>query len=397
MALPSSAQQSGVPRILFLLFAAGWAANYFTALLPVLEQQGGYPSGSLEAAFGLYALGLLPSLLSGGVLADRFHARPITIIGAVVAIIGNLSIFLFDTPLGTTLARFLVGIGVGLSISAGNAWAGKARPQGGAALAGTVLTAGFATGPLLGGITSALVPPEASVLAPVTTTVALSSLSVALVATMRLGAETQAVRSATDAAAPLPRGTNRSLGPALWRAIPMALWVFSCITVPMVVLAGRIEADVVGPVSTGLIGFAALGTGAITQIIARRRQWGPRSGIVGTLFATTAFVLSGVFGDPATLTFALSCAILFGIAYGLCLRNGLMDIEKLAPLERRGLVGGIYYVATYLGFSLPYLLTMIEPAVGASIPLLVIAGLAAGTAVLRAVQLGREPSTGAEG
>lgn len=52
------------------LLSAGWATNHFAALVPVLEDFAHISRPGLDAAFGLYALGLLPSLLLGGGVSD---------------------------------------------------------------------------------------------------------------------------------------------------------------------------------------------------------------------------------------------------------------------------------------------------------------------------------------
>lgn len=51
---------------LVALLSAGWATNHFAAMLPVLAEVAHISKPGLDAAFGLYALGLLPSLLLGG-------------------------------------------------------------------------------------------------------------------------------------------------------------------------------------------------------------------------------------------------------------------------------------------------------------------------------------------
>ena len=77
------------------------------------------------------------------------------------------------------------------------------------------------------------------------------------------------------------------------------------------------------------------------------------------------------------------CALVLGTAYGLCLREGLLDLESLAPPASRGALTGIFYVGTYLGFGLPVLLVVIEPTMGPSLPLVILAAVAAVVAVVR--------------
>ncbi|NED59492.1 MFS transporter, partial [Streptomyces sp. SID10244] len=60
-----------------------------------------------------------------------------------------------------------------------------------------------------------------------------------------------------------------------------------------------------------------------------------------------------------------------------------------APRRSRGAVTGIFYVACYLGFGLPVLLTTIEPSVGIVAPMIVLAIVAAGASAARAIRLQR--------
>jgi len=81
--------------------------------------------------------------------------------------------------------------------------------------------------------------------------------------------------------------------------------------------------------------------------------------------------------------------LLLGTGYGLCLRAGLLDIERWAPAAARGTLTGLFYLATYSGFAVPVALAALEPVAGAVLPLLVLGGLAALVGVLRWARLAR--------
>lgn len=381
--------------LLFLLFSSGWAANHFVGLLPVLRAQSEYPTGSVEIAFGLYALGLLPGLLGGGALADRVHPRALTLTGATVAAIGNLCILLGQSPMTTVGGRFIVGLGVGLAISAGTAWMGRLDPRGGATTAGTMLTIGFGLGPFVSGLIAQLVPGDEMLIMPLALTVVLSSIAVTLVATLRTAAPVGVTApSAPPHETPEQRpgheqyrAKDRSgaVGPALWRSLPMALWVFTGVSTVTVVLAGRV--GVTGPLLAGVISLITFAIGALTQTLASRAGWGPRAGIVGALLAALGFALAALPGDSPGLSTLGVCSLVLGVSNGLCLRTGLLDLSTLAPPDRRGLVGGIFYVVTYFAFALPFVLEMVTPRLGDAPPFFALAGLALCTAALRAWQL----------
>ena len=135
--------------VTLLLFTAGWAANHFASVLVLIREQLDVSSVLVNGAFGIYALGLLPSLLAGGVLADRFGARMVVLTGGVLSALGNLSLLAFHDGPSLLVGRFIVGLGVGLVVSAGTAWAGRLRGASGVTLAGIILTAGFMMGPIV--------------------------------------------------------------------------------------------------------------------------------------------------------------------------------------------------------------------------------------------------------
>src|SRR6184192_3195961 len=53
-----------------VLLGTGWGSNQFTPMLLVYRQALGLGTGTLEAMFGFYALGLIPGLLIAGPLSD---------------------------------------------------------------------------------------------------------------------------------------------------------------------------------------------------------------------------------------------------------------------------------------------------------------------------------------
>ncbi|KRB80474.1 hypothetical protein ASE01_03155 [Nocardioides sp. Root190] len=383
--MPRPTRTGALPVVVLLLFVAGWATNHFAAIIPVLRYREGLSATVLAGAFGVYALGLLPGLLGGGALSDRVGRRPVVLVGSTVAAAGNLLMLCWHPAAGIYTGRLVVGVGVGLAMSAGTAWAADLGGRRGTTIAGTVLTAGFACGPLATGLVAQVVPSSVDLAAPFLITIALSVG--AILAALRLTPPTRATAPAGAPATTSTPGEQRSVGRALARSVPMALWVFSTVTVPLIVLAGRVGGEHNGPWLPGVAAALALGTGVAAQVIARRAEWGPRAGIAGALLAAVGFSLAAVVDASADVALFVVVAVVLGSAYGLCLRSGLVDVENLTPPAHRGITIGIYYVCTYLGFGLPVLLEALRGPVGTLTPLLVLSGLAVAAAVLRAAQL----------
>ncbi len=163
--------------------------------------------------------------------------------------------------------------------------------------------------------------------------------------------------------------------------------MFACVTVAFVTFPARVSSEYAGPALTGAAALLALGSGIVVQAAARRREWGPRAGTVGAVLAGLGFLLVGAGGAHPPLWLLPVAAPVLGVAYGLCLREGLLDLESLAPKTARGTLTGVFYVGTYLGFALPVLLVVLEPATGASLPLFALAVPAFVVAVVRARRL----------
>lgn len=367
----------GFISVLAVLLSTGWAANHFASLIPVLRVDEGLSHTVLDGVFGIYALGLLPGLLTGGAVSDRVGRAVVVLPGALIASLGTLILLLWHDAPGLMVGRLVVGIGAGLAIGAGTAWAADLRGRSGTVMAGVVLTSGFALGPLFSGLLAQFAA------FPLATPFVVSAvLSVGSVAAAAVWSRTPVpVEAATIT--PVPDGAERSVANALLWALPLAPWVFASATVSFVTMTARLGDRYSGPLLPGFAAALTLGAGILVQTAARHRNWGPQAGTTGAALAALGYCLVAVGGAHPALGLFIVCALVLGTAYGLCLREGLLDLESLAPPASRGALTGIFYVGTYLGFGLPVLLVVIEPTMGPSLPLVILAAVAAVVAVVR--------------
>lgn len=385
------------PNIVFasviaFLISAGWAANHFASVLVVLREDWEMSTLLVNSAYGIYALGLFPCLIAGGLVADRFGSRPAVLLGSTVAMLGNVVLMFWQQHTAVLLgARFVIGLGVGLVVSAGTAWAGRLRGASGTTLAGIFLTSGFMLGPIASGIIAHLVSGHYAIYIPYIASIVLSIAAIAY--SFRAGDvpnfhEVQ-VAPAHDAEeqAPAP-AIEKSTAKALFTAFPMGLWVFASMTSAVIVLAGRVgnhfESSAFMP---GVAAVVAFGSGLVIQALGRRFHFGPISGVIGAVCSATGFVLAALGGATPSLVVFVVAAVCLGLAYGLCLREGLLDVDTFSPPEKRGSVIGVYYVATYIGFGFPPLIEWLHGYVGPSLPYWVLASLALVSAVIRTVQI----------
>jgi len=370
----------GFISVLAVLLSTGWAANHFASLIPVLRVDEGLSHAVLDGVFGIYALGLLPGLLTGGALSDRVGRAEVVLPGALIASLGTVILLLWHDSPGLMVGRLVVGIGAGLAIGAGTAWAADLRGKSGTVMAGVVLTSGFALGPLFSGLLAQFAA------FPLATPFVVSAvLSVGSVAAAAVWSRTPApTKAATFTQVPdrAERSGTNVKGALLW-ALPLAPWVFASATVSFVTMTARLGDRYSGPLLPGFAAALTLGAGILVQTAARHRNWGPQAGTVGASLAALGYLLVAVGGAHPALGLFIVCALVLGTAYGLCLREGLLDLESLAPPASRGALTGIFYVGTYLGFGLPVLLVVIEPTMGPSLPLVILAAVAAVVAVVR--------------
>ena len=152
-------------RAAVAMFAVGWGANQFASLLLSYREHAGVSAGTADALFGSYAIGLIPALLIGGPLSDRYGRRPLARCAVAVSVVASgVLIAGVDGQAWLYVGRLLAGIASGLVFAPGTAWVKELsarNPDGvdaGARRAAIALSAGFGLGPLVAGAVSQWVP-----------------------------------------------------------------------------------------------------------------------------------------------------------------------------------------------------------------------------------------------
>ena len=373
-------------RAAFAMFAVGWGANHFTALLPIYRRALGLPDTALTAIFGVYLFGLAPGLLLGGPLSDRYGRRPVLLMSVGLSLAGSLTL-IAGTPgaVGATAlyaGRLLTGVAAGGTFAAGSAWvkelSARTAEGTGARRAAISLSAGFGAGPLAAGLLAQWA--SAPTILPYLAHLALAAAALAL-----LPGAPETVTLSPVSESVLARLRVPSAGAPRFRRVvaPMAPWVFGSATISFAVLparaAGRL--DGLSVAFTGVVAALTLATGILAQPLARRighndPARGATAGLGAVALGCAIGALAAVTGSPALV---LAAAVVLGGGYGLCLVSGLREVERLAgPDDLAGLVA-VYYVLAYCGFAAPYLLALLAPALGYPAGLLLTAGLAVAT------------------
>jgi MFS family permease len=379
------------------LLGAAWGSNQFTPMLLVYRQRLGLGTGTLEAMFGLYALGLIPGLLVAGPLSDSRGRRPVVLASAVLSLLGTLALLFAGRDLALLFAgRFLIGVAAGAAFGAGTAWLRELSrpPYGGAsdhdaARRGVVaMTLGFALGPLATGLLAQWAPDPGVV--PYLPHV------IVMVTALGLVAAAPETVARVDGAA-LSRALPTLRHPRFVRVVaPMAPWIFAAPAVAFALLPSVVGAAHAtdGIALTAVVALVASLAGVLVQPLARRLDAGAhgnRAATLGLVVIVVGLALSAVTVHEHRTWMLVPSSVVLGMGYGLCLVAGLVEVQRLAHPEALAGLTAIFYVITYLGFAAPYLLALAAHLTGYATLLLITAGLS--LAVAAWVRLQARPAT----
>ena len=341
-----------------LLTAAGWGANQFSSLLTAYGLHLGLSGTTVTSLFAIYVVGLLPGLLLGGPVADRYGRKPV-VLGAIgVGAIGTAALMVGAVaPAWLAVGRLLTGLGTGAALAAGSVWVRElsaADDHGtGARRAGMFLSAGFG----LSGLVSAAVA-QWSPLPMIT----------AYVPHLVLCAIALALAASASETKPAPVAGPRSSGirdPRFrWLVVPVAPWVFLAPAVGFGVLPGLVNAHLTGfeTIYAGVATALTPGSGVLTQPLARRlAARSPLAPAVAGLVSVAAGLALAV---PVILWTAplpaLVADVLLGGGYGMLVTYCLTEVGRIAPPARLARLTAVFWAVSYLGFCAPYAFALLS-------------------------------------
>lgn len=375
-------------RVALVMFAVGWGANQFSPMLIVYRHALGLGPGEIAGLFAIYAATLIPGLLAGGPLSDRFGRRACVLPFAALSPVATLLLVLRPRDLALVAAgRALAGLCSGMVFGPATAWVqdlsgGSAASARRSALA---LSAGFGLGPVVAALLAQWAGGDPLVVPYLPHLVlGVAAFAAALTA--------PSVRSPSQRETAAPRVVPGALRTrAFWLAVaPAAPFVFGSMALAIVVLPEEVtSARSLSAAYAGLMILLAFAAGIAVQPAARvLAARDDRLGIIAGLgFAAAGAAVSvAAVAGPSRALAGLG-AVLLGLAYGLCLVCGLHEVERLTGPRDRGTVLACYYVLAYLGFCAPYGAEALNAAVGKPGAFAVLAVAAAAlTAVMAAGQ-----------
>ncbi|MEX2289382.1 MAG: MFS transporter [Mycobacteriales bacterium] len=375
-------------RAAFALFAVAAGTNVSTPLLLLYRDRLDLSGPQTTLVFSVYAAGLAPSVLAAGPLSDRYGRRPLVLPFTLLAGVASL---LFagasDSFALLLLARFVQGLVSGAVFTAASAWLAELSEQQGEGQAAgrraaVVLAAGFSLGPLMSALLAVTLP--IPLVLPYAAHAALTVAGLLAVRTLPETAPRYRRQVGDPARSPLVRRGDRLL--ALTALAPVAVCVYAFPATAMAALPLLVGLPGDGVLTAGVLAGLTLGAGAAAAPLQRRL--GTWTGACAALSGALGFGLSLLAASTDAWPVLVPAGLLLGAGSGWALASGLALTVRLAPVERRGALTGIFYAVAYTGMAAPFSVTTLARAVGPVLPLAVATGLS-GALALRLVPLAR--------
>ena len=380
------------------VFAIAWGGNEFTPLLVMYRADSGFSPLTVDLLLFAYVLGIVPALLVGGALSDRFGRRPLLVPAPLLAAIGSLILALgAQSALILGVGRVFSGLALGLAMAVGGSWLKELSGPpwgdgtGGARRAAMSLTAGFGLGAAVAGVLAQWGPAPAVL--PYLINVAMALAAAALLGTAPETRPRSRSVSAwwTDLAVPAA-----VRGQFIRVVAPVAPWVFGAGASAYAVLPALMSAHVTqAPIAfSALLCLVALGVGFSVQHVGRRVVGDGVRGVVAALGLLVAGMATAAWAAGVlTVAAAVLAAAVLGAGYGLSLLVGLQQVQRIAgPDDLAGLTA-VFYSLCYLGFGVPAAMAALSGSAGLSYPAMFGVGSGAAVLCLIAVLVGNRRST----
>jgi MFS family permease len=326
------------------------------------RQLDGLSTGVVDIILGAYVVGVVPGLLLGGPLSDRWGRRPLMLPAPLLAVCGSAILALgAHSTVALFAGRVLSGLSVGLIMAVGTSWIKelssapfdpRATAGTGARRAALSVTAGFGLG---AGAAAALaqfgpLPAQTPYFVNIALTIALALPLFGVPETRTSGRSRRPLLE--DLKVPAVKHKR-----FLLVVVPMAPWVFATVATAYAIVPELLLKQVPGIAVgySGLLCLIALGCGVAIQALGRRIDdpGSARAVVVGLAATVPGVALALLAAVDQSLWLSFAAAAVLGAAYGLLMVSGLQEIQRIArPDDLAGLTA-VYYSLTYIGFFLP--------------------------------------------
>lgn len=345
-------------RVSFLtaaaVFLAGMAGGSLpTPLYPLYQLRWGLSNLAVTAVFAAYAAGVLVALFALGRLSDEAGRRPVLLLVAALAAASTVVFLVAQGLVFLFVGRFLSGLAVGALTGTATAALAELEPAGdkrkASLTAAVVNPGGLALGTLAAGALAQYGPAPMRLVY----VVYLGVLGALVVAVLLLP------ETVPGASGRLTLRVQRLRVPATMRGpfTAASFGVFSGFVV--LGLFSGLAPSFLGEslhehnaFVSGLIVSVVFGVAAAAPFVVGRRSISA-AGLLGVTCMIAGLVLVLVALATLALPPFFAGAVVVGLGLGSLFASTLALINRYAPAEHRGEVVSAFFVAAYLGLTLP--------------------------------------------
>ena len=347
--------RTAVLAIASVIAVAFMGSVIVTPLYSLYEQKFGFSEITLTLVYATYVVGNVVALLLFGQISDQIGRKRVALPALVLAALGAL-LFMFaaSTP-WLFLGRLLTGLAVGVASGTGTAWlAEKYGPSGRSTAtlaAATANLTGIALGPLLGGLLAQYAP--SPLVLPFVAYIVLLMI-VALAVARVPETRRQPARKLADVRVHPRIGVPRDrigsfAAPAVTGFVTFALGGLYFALIPSIVIHDLHDENV----AAGGLVVVELGLIAASFIVLARRVPAATAMTAGLVLLLPAVALVVSAQAIASMPLLLIATALAGVSMALGYRGSLQVVNEISPEDRRAEVVSTYYIACFVGNSLP--------------------------------------------
>jgi MFS family permease len=345
---------TGVVLVVFAFWVTMLGTTLPTPLYPLYEKRYGFGELLVTVIFALYAIGVLAGLIAFGNLSDDIGRKPPLLLGLGLSALSAVLFLVADGLAPVYVARVVSGLSAGLFAGTATAYlvdlSPPARRRLASIVSAVVLLVGLGSGALISGLLATYGSH------PLRLPFAVDLVLLAG-ATIGLVLVPETVERRTLRLRPQRLAVPRQVRGVFVRAATAGFAAFA-VTGLFSAVGPTFLAQVLGrhsPALAGLLTFLVFTTALAGQLLVRRMS--DRNALtLGCVLLLVATALLGLAIATESLALLMASAVLTGLGQGAVFGGALAAINARAPVERRGETASSFFVATYVGLSIPVIL-----------------------------------------
>jgi MFS family permease len=323
-----------------------------TPLYVIYQAQWHFSAAIVTVTYAVYAAGVLAALLLAGRSSDQAGRKPVLAVALCFSALSTV-VFILAPNVGVLIiGRILSGLSAGLMTGTATAMLTELVPASASRRASMVATAanmgGLGLGPLIAGLFAQYAPrPTVLVFEVYLALLAAAGLCVFLVPETVSPRRRPSLRFAGLGIPERGRGEFIAAGTGGFAAFAL-LGLFSALAPTFLGDVLHQESHVV----QGGVVFLLLAVGAATQVaLSRFNSRRVAMGGLGLFLAALALIVAAL--SQADMALFLTGTVVGGVAVGAVFLGCLATANRLAPPGQRGQVISAFFVACYIGLTIP--------------------------------------------